>query len=168
VGNLTNATAIGVGALVNASHKIRLGNLQVNVIEGQLAYTFSSDKDQKEDFQPVEGEEVLSRHYGPVAQDFFGAFGHDAIGTIGTSTTINSGHMDGILMVAVQALEKRTVALAQEKATFAETVEALKAENADLKARLKALERAIGSDALSRVIEAIAVCIDTPPAAQLR
>src|SRR4029077_7848424 len=38
--------------------------------------------------------------------EFFGAFGHDAIGTIGTSTTINSGDMDGILMVAVQALDR--------------------------------------------------------------
>jgi len=101
-----------------------LGDSNVSVIEGQVAYTFTSDKNQKENFQPVEGEQVLRkiggltlaswnyighdpkqfRHYGPVAQEFFGAFGHDAIGTIGTSTTINSGDMDGILMVAVQAL----------------------------------------------------------------
>ena len=46
------------------------------------------------------------RHYGPVAQDFFAAFGHDDIGTIGSPTTINSGDMQGILMIAVQALEK--------------------------------------------------------------
>ncbi len=48
------------------------------------------------------------RHYGPVAQDFFAAFGHDDIGTIGAPTTINSGDMQGILMIAVQALEKLT------------------------------------------------------------
>jgi hypothetical protein len=76
---------------------------------------------------------------------FFGAFGHDAIGTIGTSTTLNSGDMDGILMVAVQALEKRTVELAQEKDGLTQRVELLKAENDDLKARLTALKRAIGS-----------------------
>ena len=42
-GSLTNATAIGNGAIVNASNKIRLGNSSVTVIEGQVAYTFPSD-----------------------------------------------------------------------------------------------------------------------------
>src|SRR5262249_11709727 len=56
-GNLFNATAIGNGAIVNASNKIRLGNVRVRVIEGQVAFTASSDKTQKENFQPVNGEE---------------------------------------------------------------------------------------------------------------
>ena len=113
------------------------------MIEGQVPYTFTSDKNQKENFQSVDGEAVLRkigglnvtswnyighdpqqfRHYGPVAQEFFAAFGHDGFGTIGTETTINSGDMAGILMIAIQALEKRT------------------AENAELKARIEALER---------------------------
>ncbi len=69
------------------------------------------------------------RHYGPMAQDFFAAFGHDAVGQIGTDTTINSGDMAGILMVAVQALEKRTAELKQKEAQIAA-----------LAARLEALE----------------------------
>src|SRR4029077_13030608 len=93
--NLTNATAIGFSAFVNASNKIRLGNNTVTVIEGQVGFTAVSDKTQKENFQPVDGEEVLGkirdfelsswnfighdpkefRHYGPMAQDFFSAFG---------------------------------------------------------------------------------------------
>jgi hypothetical protein len=144
-GDLTNATAIGFTARVDASNKIRLGNTDVSVIEGQVPYTFTSDKSQKENFQPVESDEVLTkiaglsltswnyighnphklRHYGPVAQEFFEAFGHDSVGTIGTPTTINSGDMEGILMIAVQALEKRT------------------AEIAELKTRIELLERAI-------------------------
>ena len=44
------------------------------------------------------------------------------IGAIGTPTTINSGDMAGILMIAVQALER---------------------ENTQLKARLEALERLV-------------------------
>lgn len=138
--NLLNATAIGYGAVVNASNKIRLGNTTVTVIEGQVPYSFTSDRNQKENFRPVDGEQVLRkigglsltswnyighdaqqfRHYGPVAQEFFAAFGHDGVGTIGTDKTINSGDMEGILMIAVQALSK---------------------ENAELKARLEALER---------------------------
>jgi hypothetical protein len=144
-GDLSNATAIGSFAVVNASNKIRLGNIAVTVIEGQVPYTFTSDRNQKENFQPVDGEAVLKkvgalnltswnyighdpqqfRHYGPVAQEFFAAFGQDAVGTIGTPTTINSGDLEGILMVAVQALEKRT------------------AENADLRARIEALEKLV-------------------------
>src|SRR5262249_56449669 len=114
-GGLSNATAIGFDARVDASNKIRLGNRDVSVIEGQVPYTFTSDKNQKENFQSVDGEAVLSkiggltltswnyighdpqqlRHYGPVAQEFFTAFGHDAVGTVGTPTTINSGDMEG-------------------------------------------------------------------------
>ena len=155
-GNLTNATAIGNGANVNASNKIRLGNTAVTVIEGQVAFTASSDKTKKENFQPVDGEEVLGkirgfelstwnfighdpkefRHYGPMAQDFFAAFGHDGVGQIGSETTINSGDMAGILMTAVQALEKRTAELKQKDAQIAvleSTVEELKAQQASLR-----------------------------------
>jgi hypothetical protein len=107
-----------------------------------VPYTFTSDRNKKENFRPVDGEEVLRkigglsltswnyighdpeqfRHYGPVAQEFFAAFGHDGVGTVGTPTTINSGDMEGILMIAVQTLSK---------------------ENAELKARIEALERSV-------------------------
>jgi hypothetical protein len=109
------------------------------VIEGKVTLTASSDKTKKENFEPVDGEVVLRkirgfeltswnfighdpkefRHYGPMAQDFYGAFGHDGIGQIGTETTINSGDMAGILMIAVQALEKRTAELKQKEAQVA-------------------------------------------------
>ena len=114
-----------------------------------MAFTAGSDKTQKENFQPVDGEEVLGkirgfelsswnfighdpkkfRHYGPMAQDFFLAFGHDGLGQIGSETTINSGDLAGILMIAVQALEKRTAELKQKEAQLAV-----------LESRLEALE----------------------------
>ena len=72
-----------------------------------------------------------------MAQDFLAAFGNDGIGQIGTETTITSTDMDGILMIAVQALEKRT-----------RQIDALSAENAELKARLEAIERKLGGDTL--------------------
>jgi hypothetical protein len=40
---LTNATAIGAGAVVNASNKVRIGNGAVTVIEGQVPFTTPSD-----------------------------------------------------------------------------------------------------------------------------
>jgi trimeric autotransporter adhesin len=42
-GNLSNTTAIGFDAIVNASNKIRLGNASVTVIEGQVPFTTPSD-----------------------------------------------------------------------------------------------------------------------------
>jgi hypothetical protein len=140
-----------------------VGNFAVTVIEGQVGFTASSDVHQKENFQPVDGEEVLGkiralpltswnfighdakqfRHYGPMAQDFFAAFGQDGIGTIGTETTITSTDMDGILMIAAQALEKRTVEQRKE-------IDALRVRNAGLEARLEALERRLDSYAPSK------------------
>jgi hypothetical protein len=136
---LVNATVIGANAVVDASNKIRLGDTNVAVIEGQVPYTFTSDKTKKENFHLVDGEEVLRkvrdlsitswnfighdpvkfRHYGPMAQEFFAAFGHDGIGNIGTPTTINSGDVAGILMIAVQTLEKRTQELKERDARIA-------------------------------------------------
>ena len=65
-----------------------------------------------------------------MAQDFFAAFGDDGFGTVGTETTINGGDMAGIMMIAIQALEKRNAALQQR--------------NDDLEARLAALEQSAG------------------------
>ena len=147
-GNLSNATAIGYLALVDASNKIRLGNSEVTVVEGP-PYSTVSDKTKKENFKAVDAQEVLQkmrglsvtswnyigqdakqfRHYGPVAQDFFAAFGDDGEGTIGSPTTITSTDINGVLMLAVQALGQEN--------------DAFKAENAELKARLEALERLV-------------------------
>jgi hypothetical protein len=153
-GDITNATAIGAGAIVDASNRIRLGNSSVTIIEAQVGLTVVSDRHQKENIQPVDGEEVLKkirgislsswnligqdakqfRHYGPMAQDFFAAFGKDGIGTIGSPTTITSTDLDGIVMAAVKGLEERTTEQSKQ-------LDALKAENADLKEQLKALMR---------------------------
>ncbi|MGH8004583.1 MAG: tail fiber domain-containing protein, partial [Limisphaerales bacterium] len=115
---------------------------------GQVAYTFPSDRNQKENFRPVDGNEVLKkirglelsswnykghdpkefRHYGPMAQDFFAAFGHDEVGTIGTPTTLNSGDVAGILMIAVQALEKEKEQMKKEMEELRELVQKLSVE----------------------------------------
>ena len=50
---LDNATAIGALATVNASNKVRIGDTQVTVIEGQVAFTSSSDIRLKEQIKPI-------------------------------------------------------------------------------------------------------------------
>lgn len=86
-----------------------------------------SDVNKKENFAPINGEDFLKkisamkltswnykgqdpkayRHYGPMAQDFFKAFGKDEFGTIGTDTTINQADFDGVNLIAIQALVRR-------------------------------------------------------------
>lgn len=49
--NLSNATAIGYNAKVSRSNKIRLGDANITVIEGQVPFTTTSDRRLKEDIQ---------------------------------------------------------------------------------------------------------------------
>jgi hypothetical protein len=147
---LDNATAIGANAIVNANNKIRLGDSDVTVLESPVGLTVVSDKNAKENFRLVNAEDVLMklsglpvpswnyighdpkdfRHYGPMAQDFFMAFGNDELGKIGSSTTINSSDLSGILMLAVQALEKRSSDLYKNN-------ESLRSENQTLQTQMK-------------------------------
>lgn len=118
---------------------------------GGSSWATVSDSTKKERFLATDGEAFLQklrgmrvgswnykvqpesqfRHYGPMAQDFYAAFGRDAHGTIGNDTTIAAADMDGVLLILTKALEKRTTEQAAELAD-------LKAENERLKAQLTA------------------------------
>ncbi len=50
-GDLTNATVIDANAIVDASNKVRIGNAAVTVIEGQVAWSYPSDRRLKENIQ---------------------------------------------------------------------------------------------------------------------
>ncbi|RAK65695.1 tail fiber domain-containing protein [Hymenobacter edaphi] len=51
------------------------------------------------------------RHYGPMAQDFYAAFGHDGVGRSGNPTSINQADFDGVNLIAIQALYRRVLLL---------------------------------------------------------
>jgi hypothetical protein len=100
----------------------------VQLQPGGNSWVVLSDVRKKENFSPVDGEKFLEkikvmkltswnykgqdpktfRHYGPMAQDFFKAFGSDEYGQIGTDTTINQADLQGVNLIAIQALVKRT------------------------------------------------------------
>jgi hypothetical protein len=133
----------------------------VRVPAGGNSWVTISDERLKEKFLPVEGESVLQkisklhlttwnykaqdpktfRHYGPMAQDFFAAFGTDAYGTIGCDTLINQQDFLGVNLVAIQALEKRTTQHAAENHALKELNARLAASQEALTARLAKLER---------------------------
>jgi hypothetical protein len=132
----------------------------VMLAAGGGAWATLSDRRMKENLKEVDGNEILKkldnidvttwnyksqsekiRHAGPMAQDFFAAFG------LGESdTTITTVDIDGVNMAAIKALIKKTEELNKE----VKEVELLKAkllqaknENELLEARVTAMEKAI-------------------------
>jgi hypothetical protein len=82
-----------------------------------------------------QGHEPKSfRHYGPMAQAFYRAFGYDGIGTVGTEMTICASDITGINMIAVQALEKRTKDLQAKNDNLQKRVEVLESIILELRA----------------------------------
>jgi hypothetical protein len=119
---------------------------------GGNSWSCSSDRNLKENFQPVDEQEVLAalaevpistwnmkaqddsiRHMGPVAQDFYAAFG------LGESdTSIGTADADGVALAAIQGLYQ----LSQEQAA---RIDALEKENAALQQRLDDLESRVSA-----------------------
>ncbi len=109
---------------------------------GGGAWQTVSDARRKRHFRAESGEAVLAklatlpipswsyraqdasvRHLGPTAQDFHAAFG------LGESdTTITTTDADGVALLAVQALERRTAELREENAKLRQRLDALEAE----------------------------------------
>lgn len=123
-------------------------------------WTNGSDRNRKENFQDESGEDVLAkiadmpiqswnykaenpsvRHLGPTAQDFYAAFG------LGDSDkTIPTVDIDGVNLLAIQALEERTRELYSRIAELdrlsAELAE-VKEENREVAAMLAQLTAAV-------------------------
>jgi uncharacterized coiled-coil protein SlyX len=120
----------------------------VSLNAGGSSWNVISDRNRKESFLRIEGEDVLSRirslpvttwqyrdeqdravrHIGPMAQDWHAAFGFSP-----DDTTINMSDFDGVNLAAIQALEARTAAQAGE-------IQALRGQVAERDARIESLE----------------------------
>ena len=125
----------------------------VSIVAGGNSWASISDSTKKENFATAGGEIFLDkltrlklgswnykgqspenfRHYGPMAQEIFAAFGKDKYGTIGNDTTVASADMDGIMMIMLQGLEKRT----QKVKQLEDKVQMLEKENGEIKKQLE-------------------------------
>jgi Head domain of trimeric autotransporter adhesin/Chaperone of endosialidase len=123
----------------------------VSLNAGGSSWNVISDRNRKENFLGVDGEDILSRirslpvstwqyiaeedrtvrHIGPMAQDWNRAFGFS-----GDETTINMSDFDGVNLAAIQALEARTTEQAGE-------IQALRGQVAERDARIESLEARI-------------------------
>lgn len=127
-------------------------NSGVRLAPGAGAWTTLSDRQAKDQIQPVDSQEVLEklaalpvatwnykaqdpsiRHLGPMAQDFKAAFG------LGESDTgISTVDADGVALAAIQGLNRKVEA---ENATLRAELQSRDAELQALKTRFEALER---------------------------
>lgn len=120
----------------------------VEIAAGGGAWNTVSDRRKKENFEVLDTEKILhkvaqlpltswnyksqpatTRHIGPMAQDFYAAFGLDGIGN---DTTINTSDIDGVNMAAIQALEKRTRQLQEENDRLKAKLEAMDVKMASI------------------------------------
>ncbi|MES2650062.1 MAG: tail fiber domain-containing protein [Bacteroidota bacterium] len=132
----------------------------VTVGTGGNSWSSISDSSKKEKYLPADGEAFLAklqqlklgswnykgqpeagyRHYGPMAQEIFAAYGKDNYGSIGCDTLLATADMDGIMMVLLQALEKRSSDQQATNNQMKEELSLLKNENKMLKDHLAKME----------------------------
>jgi trimeric autotransporter adhesin len=140
------------------------GNVGCDLTVVVPSWTCASSRTLKENYQPVDGEDVLARisqtpvttwsmiggdpkvrHLGPVAEDFYRAF------PLGLGeTTIGMGDIDGVNFAGVKALEARTAQLAEQLTTVRAELTGARAalvardaRIAEMEARLARLEAAL-------------------------
>ena len=137
------------------------GGIGAKLDGGQSAWSVISDSTKKEGFRPADGQAFLRkiaqmrlgswnykgqdaatmRHYGPMAQDFFAAFGRDGVGTVGNETTINQADFDGVNLIAIKALITEVEALKDENVRLTTRNAALGGELSSLRADVDSLKR---------------------------
>ena len=117
--------------------------------------TLASDRNRKEHFVRLSGEDILNRfdgielgrwnyrgegvrHYGIMAQDFYQAFGgDDGYGVVGSDTTVNVLDLHGVAFLAIQGLEKRTDRTDAEVEQLRTVVGDLRRSNGELQRELR-------------------------------
>lgn len=152
-------------------------SLGVRLLANSNSWSSVSDSTKKENVLLADGEYFLNsiaklrlgswnykeqgakdfRHYGPMAQEIFRYFGKDEYGTIGCDTLLTTADMDGIMMIALQALEVRSKTLEKANEDLKLTIndlrltnekqevrsEKLEIENSELKERFAKLEKLV-------------------------
>jgi DNA-binding transcriptional MerR regulator len=132
----------------------------VSLASGGTSWGTISDSTKKEYYRKANGDYFLSslsklklgswnyngmdpknyRHYGPMAQEIYQYFGNDGIGTIGCDTILTTADMDGIMMICLQALERKTTELQNKNKELDERIVELRKQNKELGEANKRLE----------------------------
>ncbi|MCL4789493.1 MAG: tail fiber domain-containing protein [Verrucomicrobia bacterium] len=147
-----------IGYLASGQMSFRAGGVERMTLSASGltvngTFVSSSDRNAKENFQPVNPQEVLEkvaalpvsrwnykddtrvRHLGPMAQDFHAAFGLGA-----DDKHIATVDADGVALAAIQGLNEKVEVRSQNAES---QIRKLAAENADLKAELAELKQLV-------------------------
>jgi hypothetical protein len=165
VGNLTNATAIGAGAVVNTSNQVQIGrhgtdSVRIGAIFGggvlsiceadNILSTCGSSLRYKENVQSFRSGLTLLQRLRPVTFDWKRSKERD-LGLIAEEvaevdplliTYNHTGEIEGVkypqlTVVLINAIKEQQTQLERQQ----EQIDRQRAENAELKARLEALEQ---------------------------
>jgi len=137
----------------------------VRLTPNNNAWSILSDSTRKENFKAADGSAFLKkigqlrlgswnykgqnvnqyRHYGPMAQDFFAAFGHDGLGTIGEEKSINQADFDGVNLIAIQALIRKVEKLEAENNALRSENAAVKSETASIKSDMEQIKKQVAT-----------------------
>lgn len=142
----SNSTALGRGAFANADNKVRIGNIGVAVIEGNVAFSPTSDRRLKEgieasklgldfinDLNPVQYRRISSPdsgvEFGLIAQELLEALNNS---NLADSSMVSVPENDGMMSVRYNDLLAPLISAVQE----------LSKQNRDLQRRIELLEAA--------------------------
>jgi hypothetical protein len=175
VGNLTNATAIGAGAIVTARNQVQIGRVTLDTVAiGAFATpststivcinnlgvftACASSRRYKDNVQPfIQGLNLIQR-LRPVTFNWKEGHAPD-LGLIAEEVADvepslifynQKGEIEGVKyaqlnVVLINAIKEQQEQIDRQRAEEEKRIDALKAENAELKARLEALEQMVRS-----------------------
>jgi len=153
--------AAGGIRLVTGSDAQGLDSVACFMYVGQGSWSCTSDRNAKANIEPIDSRAILNevvqmpitswvykgtttRHIGPMAQDFFAAFG---VGE--NDKTITNVDADGVALAAIQGLNQQLEEKERQIADLQQEVNNLQAQNQAFEARLAALEQAVGTGTMN-------------------
>lgn len=162
-GNLTNATAIGANAFVNASNKVRIGSTAVTVVEVPVAVTVSSDGRLKDNIIDTElGLDFILRirpvqytmkqgngktDYGFIAQELKIVLGDRNVNMLNKDGEFYTVRYNDLLSPMVKAMQEQQAIIENLKSE----VELLKAQHLSGVGRLEMENSLLKSDYNNRL-----------------
>jgi hypothetical protein len=157
VGDNASRMIILTNGFVGIGTTTPTNRLHVNGTVQATAYITGSDRNMKENIQPVDPAVILDKvaalpiatwsfkeeangtHIGPMAQDFHAAFGFG-----NTDSGIMTVDADGVALAAIQALAQEKTAVRGQVSEVRDRVSELEEENALLRQELEAIKRKLG------------------------
>lgn len=145
LGSLTNATAIGYGAIVNASNKVRIGNTSITVIEAQVGLTAVSDRRLKDNIKAIDFGMDFIKKLKPVSYQLKGFDGRENWGFIAQDIEEIVGTNRAVLTISQDSSRSLGLRYTDFIAPMVKAMQEQQQEIEELKAKLKEKDDKVNS-----------------------